>query len=90
MADIYKLEVFTELHPRKFILNGITRVEGQAAPSFPQYTATLTDPKTGKVIDQTRLNPDGTYTLNALSGQADLADKRRRNFRADRTAGHTG
>jgi tetratricopeptide (TPR) repeat protein len=75
MADIYKLEVFTELHPRKFILNGITRVDGQVSPSFSQFTATLIDPKTGKVIDQTRLNPDGTYTLNVLSGQSDLQIK---------------
>ena len=30
MMDIYKLEVFTDLHPRKFILNGISRVEGKS------------------------------------------------------------
>ena len=35
MMDIYKLEVFTDLHPRKFILNGISRVEGQV--SQPDY-----------------------------------------------------
>lgn len=72
MADIYRLEVFTELHPRKFILNGIARVDGQVNPTFSQITASLLDPKTGKLIDQTKLNPDGTYTLNALSGEADL------------------
>lgn len=72
MMDIYKLEVFTELHPRKFILNGITRVEGQARPDYSNYTALLIHAKTGKIIDQTGLNPDGTYTLDALSGEFDL------------------
>ena len=72
MADLYKLEVFTGLHPRKFILNGITNVDGKASPSYSQFTATLIHPGTRKVIDQTRLNPDGSYTLNALSGEFDL------------------
>jgi len=72
MADIYKLEVFTELHPRKFILNGITRIEGAVNPSYNQFTATLVNRKTGKIFDQTKLNADGTYTLNAQSGDFDL------------------
>ncbi len=75
MTDIYKLEVFTDLHPRKFILNGITHVDGQVTPAFSQYTASLLDPRTGKVIDQTRLNSDGSYTLDALSGEFDLEIK---------------
>lgn len=75
MADLYKLEVFTSLHPRKFILNGITHLEGKASPSYSQFTATLLHPQTRKVIDQTRLNPDGSYTLNALSGEFDLQIK---------------
>jgi tetratricopeptide (TPR) repeat protein len=75
MTDIYKLEVFTDLHPRKFILNGITRVEGRLNPDYSQYTATLISAKTGKIIDQSKLNPDGTYTLNALSGDFELQIK---------------
>jgi tetratricopeptide (TPR) repeat protein len=75
MTDIYKLEVFTDLHPRKFILNGITRVEGQVNPDYSQYIATLVNIKTGKIIDQSRLNSDGTYTLNALSGDYHLQIK---------------
>jgi hypothetical protein len=72
MTDIYKLEVFTDLHPRKFILNGITRVEGQVSPDYSHYTATLINSKTGKTIDQSKLNQDGSYTLNALSGDFEL------------------
>lgn len=72
MTDIYKLEVFTELHPRKFILNGIVRVEGTIEPDYSEYTATLFNYKTGKIIDQSILNRNGTYTLNALSGDFDL------------------
>lgn len=72
LADIYRLEVFTELHPRKFTLNGIVRLDGEVIPSYSRISATLIDPVTGRIIDQTRLNPDGTYTLNAQSGQLDL------------------
>jgi hypothetical protein len=72
LTDIYKLEVFTDLHPRKFILNGITRLEGQVKPNFSRIVAVLMDSKTGKVIDRTNLAEDGTFTLNALSGDFDL------------------
>ncbi len=75
MLDLYKLEVFTDLHPRKFILNGVTRVEGQIKPDYSDFTATLTHVKTGKIVDQSKLNPDGTYTLDALSGEFDLQIK---------------
>ncbi len=75
MMDIYKLEVFTDLHPRKFILNGITRINGQVSPEFAKLTATLVNSKTGKIVDQTRLNSDGSYTLNAVSGDFDLQIK---------------
>ena len=72
LADIYKLEVFTDLHPRKFILNGLTRVSGMVGPDYTQYTVMLTNRKTGQLVDQTRMNADGTYSLNALSGDFDL------------------
>lgn len=72
MRDIYKLEVFTPLHPRKFILNGVARVGGESNPDYSQITATLVDQKTGRIVDQSRLNADGSYTLNALSGDFDL------------------
>jgi hypothetical protein len=75
LMDIYKLEVFTDLHPRKFILNGVTRLEGLIRPDYSGYTATLVSTKTGKVLDQTKLNPDGSYTLDALSGEMELQIK---------------
>jgi len=75
MADIYKLEVFTDLHPRKFILNGITRVEGLVNPDYSQFTVALINAKSGKIVDQSKLNPDGSYTLNALSGDFELQIK---------------
>jgi hypothetical protein len=75
MMDIYKLEVFTDLHPRKFILNGVSRLEGKVGTDFSKFTAILINSKTGKILDQTKLNRDGTYTLNALSGDMELQIK---------------
>jgi hypothetical protein len=75
LADIFKLEVFDELHPRKFILNGIARIENLVRPNYSQYVATLINSKTGKVFDQAKLNSDGTFTLNAQSGEFDLQIK---------------
>lgn len=75
LMDIYKLEVFTDLHPRKFILNGVSRLEGKVGTDFSKYTAILINSKSGKILDQTRLNPDGTYTLNATSGDMELQVK---------------
>jgi hypothetical protein len=75
LLDIYKLEVFTDLHPRKFILSGISRVEGMVKSDFSDLTAVLTNSKTGKVLDQAKLNRDGTYTLDAISGDMELQIK---------------
>lgn len=75
MMDIYKLEVFTDLHPRKFILNGLTRLDGQVKPDFTAITATLVNAKTGQLVDQAKLNSDGTYTLDAYSGEFELQMK---------------
>jgi tetratricopeptide (TPR) repeat protein len=72
MADIYRMEVFTDLHPRKFILKGITRTDGVVNPVYSRYLATLINSRSGKIVDQTHLNPDGTYTLDAHSGDFDL------------------
>jgi AcrR family transcriptional regulator len=75
LTDIYKLEVFTDLHPRKFILKGLARVEGQVRPDFSQFTAILVNPRTGNVVDQAKLEDDGSYTLDALSGDLELQFK---------------
>ncbi len=72
LADIYKLEIFSDRHPRKFILNGITRVESELHIDFSKITVSLSDKKTKNVIDKTQVNPDGTFTLNALSGDFNL------------------
>jgi hypothetical protein len=72
LADIYKLEIFSDRHPRKFILNGITRVESELKIDFSKITVSLIDKKTKNVIDKTQVNPDGSFTLNALSGNFEM------------------
>jgi tetratricopeptide (TPR) repeat protein len=72
MADIYKLEVFNDLHPRKFILNGITRIEDDVKTDYSKISISLINSKTKAVVDKTQAGPDGSFTLNATSGDFDL------------------
>jgi hypothetical protein len=68
LADIYKLELFDDQHPRKFILTGKVRIEN-SLPTNAALTATLLDAETGKVIDKADVQNDGMYSLNARQGE---------------------
>ncbi len=72
MADIYRMEVFSDLHPRKFILKGITRIEGDVDVDLTRHLVKLVNPVTKEIIDQDTMNADGTYILDALSGDLEL------------------
>jgi hypothetical protein len=72
LCDIYKMEVFSDLHPRKFILNGITRIEDDLKVDFSKITVSLIDRKSKTLADKSPVSPDGNFTLNATSGDFDL------------------
>ncbi|MBN1158715.1 MAG: PD40 domain-containing protein [Bacteroidales bacterium] len=72
LADVYRMEVFTDLHPRKFILNGIARVEGNISTDLTRHVVKLINARTKEVVDQGNMNAEGTYTLDALSGDFEL------------------
>jgi tetratricopeptide (TPR) repeat protein len=72
LCDIYKMEVFSDLHPRKFILNGITRIEDDLKVDFSKITVSLIDRKSKTLADKSPVSPDGNFTLNVTSGDFDL------------------
>lgn len=72
MADIYRMEIYNDLHPRKFILKGIARIEGNVSVDLTRNIVKLVDPFTKEIIDQDTMDADGTYTLDALSGDLEL------------------
>ena len=72
LADIYKMEVFSERHPRKFILNGIARIEDELKVDYSKIQVSLINRKTNALADQVSVNPNGSFTLDATSGEFEL------------------
>lgn len=72
LRDIYKLELFSDRHPRKFIIEGITRIEGSLPNGYSGVLAKLYRKNTNTLVDQAQLNADGSYSLNAIQGEYDL------------------
>jgi len=72
LADIYKMEVFSERHPRKFILNGIARIEDEVKVDYSKIQVSLIDRKTNALVDQVSVGQNGSFTLDATSGEFDM------------------
>ena len=72
LDDIYRLEVFSDIHPRKFIIEGITRIQGTIPDGFSGVEARLYKKNTNELVSQAPLNSDGSFSLNATQGDFDL------------------
>ncbi|MBN2213313.1 MAG: PD40 domain-containing protein [Bacteroidales bacterium] len=72
LDDIYRFEIFSDLHPRKFILKGLATKDADLDISYENIMAKLIDKKTNKTFSETKVNPDGTYNLDAQSGSFEL------------------
>jgi tetratricopeptide (TPR) repeat protein len=68
LNDIYRVEVFSERHPRKFILLGKAKKGTDIVTDYGEIKVKLIEKYTNKTIDETAINNDGTYTLNATQG----------------------
>ncbi len=68
LNDIFKLEVFTERHPRKFVINGNTKRDENLIVSLDKIKVRLINKNTHEVVDETTVNDDGKFTLNAIQG----------------------
>ena len=72
LDDIYRFEIFSDFHPRKFILKGLATKDAELDINYENIMVKLIDKKTNKVFSETRVNPDGTYNLDAQSGSFEL------------------
>ena len=68
LNDIFRVEVFSERHPRKFVILGAARIADDIKTSYDKIKVRLVEKHTNKVIDETKVMNDGTYTLNAIQG----------------------
>jgi tetratricopeptide (TPR) repeat protein len=72
LDDIYRFEIFSDVHPRKFILKGLATKNTELDINYENIMVQLIDKKTNQVFSETKVNPDGTYSLKAQSGSFDL------------------
>jgi len=68
LNDIFKVEVFSERHPRKFILLGKAEKGADIKTNYDEIKIKLIEKYTNKTIDETSINNDGSFTLNATQG----------------------
>ncbi len=68
LNDIYRVEVFSERHPRKFVLLGKAAKGDDIKTDYDQIRIMLIDKYTGKTIDETTINDNGSFSLNATQG----------------------
>ncbi len=72
LDDIYRFEIFSDVHPRKFILKGLATKGAELNINYENAMVQLIDKKTNQVFSKAKINPDGTYNLDAQSGNFDL------------------
>ncbi|UCH14171.1 MAG: PD40 domain-containing protein, partial [Bacteroidales bacterium] len=68
LNDIFRVEVFSKRHPRKFILSGKAKKGTDVTANYNEIKIRLVEKYTNKTIDETSINDDGSYTLNATQG----------------------
>lgn len=72
MEDIFRFEIFSDIHPRKIKLKGLARIEPDLSVNYSTLMAKLLNPKTNEIIDQVKINKDGTFELDAPHGNLNL------------------
>ncbi len=71
-TDIYRLEIFSKTHPRKFQVNGMVSVEDEASLTSPVRIAVV-EHYTRDTVAVTYADPStGAFTFTAVAGAYDL------------------
>jgi hypothetical protein len=70
--DIYRVEIFSDLHPRKFQIKGLVALKGIADAGYKDGMVTVFDRNNRDTIQRININEKGEYALNLKSGDYDL------------------
>jgi tetratricopeptide (TPR) repeat protein len=71
--DIYRFDIYSSMHPRKFKLKGIVRLEGTATPANNPVMLRLFDRVKADTLQEIRITRDaGDYSLDLPAGEYDL------------------
>ena len=72
LDDIYRLEIYSDLHPRKFILKGLTSKETGLDVDLSKLHVKLINKKDNITFSETEIHPDGSFSMDAESGNFEL------------------
>jgi hypothetical protein len=70
--DIYRYEIYSDIHPHKFQIKGAVSLKGIADAGFKGGTVSVYDRLKRDTIDRVNLNDKGEYSLSLNSGEYDL------------------
>jgi tetratricopeptide (TPR) repeat protein len=68
LNDIFRVEVYSDRRPRKFIIQGTAKIAEDIETSYDNIKVSLFEKHTNKLVDETTLMNDGTFTLKATQG----------------------
>jgi tetratricopeptide (TPR) repeat protein len=68
LNDIFRVEVYSDRHPRKFVIQGNAKMAGDIETGYDNIKVSLFEKYTSKLVDETTIMNDGTFTLNATQG----------------------
>jgi hypothetical protein len=70
--DIYRYEIYTDMHPHKFLIKGVVSLKGIADAGFKGGTVSVYDRLKKDTINRVNLNDKGEYSLTLKPGEYDL------------------
>ncbi|MBN1599598.1 MAG: PD40 domain-containing protein [Bacteroidales bacterium] len=68
LMDIYLTEVYNSAIPRTFNIRGRLNLDQTKAKDYKKITVKLLDAETGEIVNESKVNADGTYSLSAKQG----------------------
>jgi tetratricopeptide (TPR) repeat protein len=68
LNDIFRVEVYSDNRPRKFVIQGTAKIPDDIETSYDNIKVSLFEKHTNKLVDKTTLMSDGTFTLKATQG----------------------
>ena len=70
--DIYRYEIYSDIHPHKFQIKGVVSLKGIADAGFKGGTISIYDRLKRDTIDRVNINDRGEFSLSLKAGEYDL------------------